>query len=118
MIYRPVNDAGDVLPVMSSTNLLRGASAVAQHTQNRLCLLSGDWWENPAWGNAIIEMLEESRFTEADQRAIASYLSSYIRETAGVLDVRDVQYSVEGRQFHFSCVIETENGMAGIHYNL
>ncbi len=118
MIYRLVDENGDVLPVLSSSDLLRETEAVAAHIKNRLALLVEDWWENPSWGNAIVEMLKESRFTEADQRAIAGYLSSYIRETAEVLDVRDVQYSMEGRQFRFSCVIETDDGSASIQYEL
>ena len=118
MIYRPTDESGDVLPVLSSSDLLRDTGAVAAFVKNRLALLVGDWWENPSWGNAIVEMLKESRLTEADQRAIASYLSSYIRETVGVLDARDMQYSMEGRQFRLSCVIETEDGSASIQYEL
>ena len=38
--------------------------------------------------------------------------------TAGVLDVRDVQYSmVEGR-LCFSCVIESDKGSANIQYEI
>lgn len=118
MIYRPVDENGDVHPVLSASDLLRDTGAVAVLVKNRLALLAGDWWENPSWGNAIVEMLKESRFTEADQRTIAGYLSSYIRETAGVLDVRDVRYSMEGRQFRLSCVIDTEDGSASIQYEL
>ena len=63
-------------------------------------------------------MLKETRYTEADQRTLASYLSSYIRETPGVLDVRDVRFSLEGRQFRYSCTVETEEGTAGLRYEL
>ena len=84
MIHRPVDDAGDILPVLSSSDLLRGTMAVAQLVRERLALLAGDWWENPAWGNEVLEMLQDSRLTEADHQALASYLSSYIRETPGV----------------------------------
>ena len=118
MIYRPEDESGDVLPVLSSSDLLRDIGAEATLIKNRLAFLVGDWWENPSWGNAIVEMLKESRLTEADGRAIASYLSSYIRETAEVLDVRDVRYSIEGRQFFFSCVIETDKGSANIQFDI
>ena len=58
MIIRPVDASGDILPVLSSADLLRGAPAVARLVQDQLELLSGDWWENPAWGNEILRMLD------------------------------------------------------------
>ena len=116
MILRPVDESGDILPVLTSASKLTGTDAVKGLVHDRLDLLSGDWWENPAWGNAILEMLKENRYTEADQQVLASYLSSYIRETKGVLEVRDVKCSLEGRGFSFSCVVETETGSAAIHY--
>ena len=118
MSCRPVDASGDILPVLRSSDLLRGRQAAAELVRDRLRLLSGDWWENPSWGNAIVEMLKESRLTEADGRAIASYLSSYVRETAGVLDVRDVQYSMEEGRLRFSCVIESDKGSANVQYEI
>ncbi len=116
MIIRPVDDSGDILPVLSSADLLRGAQAVALLVQERLELLVGDWWENPARGNEVLQMMQESRLAEADQQALANYLSSYIRQTPGVLDVRDVVSVAEGSQFSFSCTVDTEYGDATIQY--
>ncbi len=118
MILRPVDSSGDILPVLSSAGLLRCASAVARLVRDRLELLAGEWWENPAWGNAVVDMLQESRFTEADQQVLASYLTSYIRGTPDVQDVRDVLVSASGRTFSFSCTVETEDGSANINYEL
>ena len=116
MFIRPVDDSGDILPVLSASDLLTGVRAESELVRNRLRLLTGEWWENPAWGNGILEMLKESRLTEADQQVLANYISGFIRKTPGVLDVREVKVSVEGRQFRYSCEIVTENGMAGISY--
>ena len=118
MNIRPTDESGDILPVFSSANILKGVRAEAELVNDRLNMLSGDWWENPAWGNAALEMLKESRLTEADQRAMAAYITSFIRNTPGIRDVRDVQYSTEGRRFRFSCTIETENGFANIQYEI
>ncbi len=118
MILRPVDEDGNILPVLSSASLLRDALAVARLVKDRLELLSGDWWENLSWGNGIINMLQESRLTEADMQPLVSYLSSYIRETSGVLDVRDAVGSVNGKQFSFSCTVDTEYGEAEIDYSL
>ena len=118
MILRPVDENGDVLPVLVSASLLKGTGAVARLVRDRLELLSGDWWENPAWGNEILEMLKESRLTEADTQALANYITSYIRKTPGVLEVEDVVYSVEGKQFSYSCRVDTEDGSAEIDYSI
>lgn len=118
MILRSVDEDGDILPVLSSADLLRDVLAVARLVKDRLELLAGDWWENLTWGNGIINMLQESRLTEADMQALVSYLSSYIRETTGVMDVRDAVGSLNGKQFSFSCTVDTEYGDAEIDYSL
>ena len=118
MILRPVDPSGDILPVLSSADLLRDTEAVAQLVRYRLALPAGDWWENPAWGNEILERLRESRLTEADRQALSSYLSSYIRETPGVREVGEVTVTLDEKQFRFSCVVQTESGTVGIGYEI
>ena len=116
MICRPLDASGDILPVLSASDLLTGARAEAEGIRNRLQLLTGEWWENPAWGNNILEMLKESRLTEADRQVLANYISGYIRKTPGVLDVREGKVSVEGRRFRYSCEIVTVDGTVAIGY--
>ena len=118
MVIRPVDEDGDILPVLSPVNLLKGVKAETELIRGRLHLLSGDWWENRSWGNMIVELLKETRYTESDQQLLASYLSSYIRETPGVQDVRDMAWSVEGRQFRFTCTVETDSGRTEISYTV
>ena len=118
MIFRPVDADGDILPVLSSGDLLRGASAAGALVRDRLELTAGDWWENPAWGNAVIDMMKESRMTETDSQALTSYITSYIRQTPGVLEVEDVKFSMDGSRSFCSCRIDTEDGSAEIDYSL
>ena len=117
MLLRPVDASGDILPVLSSGDLLRGSEAVAQLVRERLELYAGDWWENSDWGNEVLQMLQETRLTEADGQVLASYLTSYIRETPGVENVSDVTFYVEnGKQFSYKGTVVTEYGYAGIEY--
>ena len=116
MIMRPVDEQGDVLPVLSSGEALKGAEAVAALVRARLELTAGEWWEDPARGNATIDMLRESRFTEADGQALAAYLTGYIRRTPGVREVREAAFSAEGRQFSFSCAVETGDGTTQVAF--
>lgn len=116
MICRPLDASGDILPVLSAFDMLTGARAEVELVRNRLWLIAGDWWENPDWGNGILEMLKESRLTEADQQVLANYISGYIKKTPGVLDVREGKVSVEDRRFRYSCEIVTEDGAAEISF--
>ena len=118
MVIRPVDENGDILPVLSSSVLLSGAPAVARLVEDRLNLYAGDWWENPAWGNRIIEMLRERRLTETDARTLANYLTEYIRKTDGVEYVQEIAYSVNGRQFSYACTVVTAYGSADVRYSL
>ena len=116
MLLRPVDSSGDILPVLSSSAMLSGGPAAAALAESRLNLLSGEWWENRSWGNRILEMMRSSRPAEADTQRISSYLTFYILETSGVLDVRDVSCTVSGRGITYSCRVVTESGSASVTY--
>ena len=118
MVIRPVDENGDVLPVLRPLDLARGAAAEAQLARDRLNMLVRDWWENLGWGNQIIELMKDARLTEADGQALSSYLTGYIRETPGVIDVRDVSFALEGRRFSYSCTAECAEGSFIMHYAL
>ena len=116
MVIRPVDETGDILPVLRVSDLLKGSRATAELIHDRLRLLTGEWWENPGRGNAVLEMLKASRLTEADGQLITGYLSSYIWETPGVHDIRESKVSADGRRLCFSFVAETADGNVDISY--
>ena len=116
MILRPVDSNGDVLPVLSSGDLLRGAEAVAQLVRDRLTLFIGEWWENSSVGFWILERFQYQRITEQNASGLCSEIAGYIRGTPGVLDVVNIQVSVIGRKINMSCTVNTEYGTAGISY--
>ena len=118
MLLRPTDENGDILPVLRYESLLDGAEAVAKLAGYRLELLTGDWWENSTWGCDVLEMMRESRLTEADQETLASYLTTYIRGTPGVQELVDVKYSAEGRTFRYSCTALTPYGEAAVDYSI
>ena len=118
MTIRPVDDTGDILPVLAASDLLSGPPAVTALVRDRLNLLSGEWWENPAWGCEIFEMLRSSRVTEQDVPALISYLVSYIQSTSGVVSVEDVATAVRGRRFSFSCRVVTRDGGGDVVFSL
>lgn len=114
MRMRPVDASGDILPVLSAADMATGAEAVAVLAGDRLRLLSGDWWENPEWGCEILELIRDSRLTEKDAQAVSTYLSAYVRETPGVLDVRDEQWEIVDSRLRWSCTVITSFGNAEV----
>ncbi len=118
MLLRPTDDSGDILPVLSSSVLVSGPEAVARLVRYRLNLLSGEWWENPAWGCGVFDMLRDRRITEQDVSALSSYLCSYISATRGVRSVDDVKTAVSGRRFTLSCRVLTEEGSGKVVYSV
>ena len=101
---------GDWLPVTVPSGCLRDAEAVPLLVRDRLKLFTGEWWEDPAFGNPVPEMLRSRRVTEADLSGIANALASFIPETDGVVSVSEVQISAEGRRISFSCRVLTAFG--------
>ena len=118
MRIRPVDQNGDVLPVLYVLEMVSGAPAVARLAEDRLNLLVGDWWENPAWGNEILRMLQEGRLTEADAQSLSTYLAGYVRNTSGVKEVQDEKWDLDGGRFSWGCTVITEYGTMGVNYQL
>ncbi len=117
MKLRPVDAAGDVLPILSSADMVSGPETVALLVKYRLSLLQGEWWESPNLGFGILDALRFSRLTEADAPALASSITDYIRNTPGVQEVEDVLFSAAGRRFSYECTVRTEEGSAAVDYS-
>ena len=118
MRMRPTDENGDVMPVLHTGEMFSGALAIASLVESRLNLYCGDWWENPAWGNEILKMLQEGRLTNADAQVLSTYLTEYVRETSGVQDVTDIRFFVEGYRFGWKCKVLTEYGKARIDFEV
>ena len=114
---RPCDATGDILPVLSVSELIQGSITVAKHIDYRLKLLSGEWWEYPDQGNQILQLLQSSRLTEADAPALSSYLSSYIAETPGVFSIESAEIAVSGSAFRYSCTALTGDGKVSVSVN-
>ena len=116
MLIRSADSSGDILPVLSSRDLLSGPEAVAQLVKYRLSLLQGEWWETPEAGFPVPGWMRESRVTEADTGMLSSMISAYIRDTDGVQEVEKETSSVSGRRFLYSCEVRTKKGNAAVSY--
>ena len=118
MTIRPAETTGDILPVKDASSMASGAEATALLALYRLRLLTGDWWEEPSLGCDILELLRENRITSQDNALLISYLTSYILETPGVLDLRDIVVETASRHLHFTCTLITDSGKAELSVDL
>ena len=114
---RSVDPSGDVLPVLSSRDMISGPEAVAQLVQYRLSLLQGEWWEYPEDGFFILEEMRSGRITDADAASLASRITAYIRDTDSVQDVENVRVSVSGREISYSCEVRTGEEKADVVFS-
>ena len=87
MLLRPVDASGDILPVLSSSILASGSPVVVQLVRDRLNLLSGEWWEKPAWGFDVLEM---TAMGESDHRM------AYMVEAEDIATSPDPDYAATG----------------------
>ena len=110
MLSRPFDSSGDILPVLSPSDLLSGPEALAAALADHLRLHAGGWWEYEARGNEVFGMIAASRYTERDAEALSSYLVSYIEEFPGVRSVGNIASSFSGRGFKFSATGRAEDG--------
>ena len=114
---RPSDATGDILPILSITDLSQGPSTTAKLIQYRLKLLTGEWWEYPEQGNQILHLLQTTRLTEADAEPLTSYFSSYIADTPGVFSIENAETVIEGRRFRFSCTALTKEGNVSVSFS-
>ena len=110
MLSRPTDSAGDILPVLSSADLLTGPEALAAALSDHLNLHYADWWEYDSRGNEVFDMIAASRYTARDADALSSYLVSYIQEFPGIRSVTDPSASFSGHTFSFSARVIPEEG--------
>ena len=112
MIFRSVDPSGDILPVLSSADLVSGPEGVAAGLWDHLNLFVGDWWEYADRGNEILELMALSRRTEQDAQTLSSCLRTYLQSFPAVRSLSDVHASFAGREFRFSCTVHTGTGEA------
>ena len=113
---RPCDTTGDILPVLSVSELIQGSTTAAKHIDYRLKLLAGEWWEYPEEGNQVLKMLQASRLTEADAPALSSYLSSYIAETPGVFSIENAEITIINSTFRYACTALTSDGKVKVSF--
>ena len=112
MTARPVDASGDILPVLSSDSLLSGAPAVASALSDHLRMFTGDWWEYPARGNPVFDLMAAGPIQEKDLPALSACITSWLLTFPAVRSVSDVTASLSGSILTYSAVVHLTGGTA------
>ena len=107
MTLRPMNPAGDILPVSSASEMCTGPEAVGWLAYLLMKIFRGDWWEDFEEGCEILELLQRNRISSGNLSLLSSAISAYLGKTPGVLDVQDAEITLNGHQATYSCRLIT-----------
>lgn len=116
MRCRPVDEYGDWYPIGSKDEMITGPVAVALAVDARIGLPRGEWWEDEEFGFQLPEMLVNT-VKVTDVPMVASYISTYVKATPGVISVSDAQFDSSDLRMSYSCTIHTREGSANVEVN-
>jgi hypothetical protein len=121
MKYRRLDSAHDYCFGRSQSDYLSDSvgspDAIAQAIQTYLLLFLGEWWENIKDGLPMWQKILGSRTKKA---VIDKIITSRIRQlrtpegTKAVTKVSNVRSTMDGRDYQFSCVVDTIFGKLAI----
>ena len=110
MTARPVDASGDILPVPSPASLISEAPAAASALSDHLRLFTADWWEYPARGNPVFDLMASGPIQEKDLPALSACITSYILTFPAVRSVADVTASLSGSVLTYTAVANLSAG--------
>lgn len=105
--YRKLDENGDYM-FGKSNEFLTGLEAMTQAIQTRLKVIKGEWWEGD--NTALPFMSEIIGNVRTDKSQLDLMVIQRITDTIGVISVSDVQSSLVGRIYRFSCKVKTVYG--------
>lgn len=110
MIYRALDENGDMTFGKGPANLKKDADAVRQAVITRLKLLQGEWWENYEDGLPLFQKILAKRDITEAKRLIRERIAG----TEGVLSVNSFNASFENRKLEITGSITTIFGNIAI----
>lgn len=116
MLYRTVDENGDMMPIRKKSELSSGADAVALAVDARLAMLYGEWWEDRSLGFKVPRFLALTVRTHK-ANMLARYIGKYISATKGVTGLIGTQFYVSpnpGHEMEFSTTILTKEGTTSV----
>lgn len=114
LIYRKLDDKGDMLLGIGDLAFVKNLDAITQAIYTRLRLLRGEWWERRGEGLPLWQEILGQPRTETQRNMVDLLVIERINDTRGVTAVRDVDSFYTGRNYTFTCRVETIYGEANV----
>lgn len=105
--YRRLDENGDYT-FGKPNEFLTGLEALTQAIQTRLKVIKGEWWEGDY--TALPFMSEIVGKVRNDKSRLDLMVIRRITDTVGVISVSEVQSTLSGRRYTFSCKVKTVYG--------
>ncbi len=110
MMIRPVDEQGDILPVLFRSDLMSGIEAVGRLAEAAMQLQQGEWWEDTLIGSPVLAILQDDTFGEEKAQELEREIPRYLRELPGVTSVEEVTVIREGSRLIFRCRLLADSG--------
>jgi hypothetical protein len=110
MIYRSLDNDGDMVIGKGGAGFKTGSEAVAQAVKTRLRLLRGEWWADLTEGLPLFQRILGRRDLEEARRAVKERIAS----TPGVIAVSSLEVTMDGRRLEIKGTVTTEYGTTTI----
>ena len=109
MLFRPVDENGDMMPVLTSSQMLTGGEAVRMAAEARVALVEGEWWEDPELGFRMYSMLIDSA-RAGDAQMLENYITAYLAQTQGCTGVINTSVELKNRGIYYNCTLLADDG--------
>lgn len=110
LVYRRMDENGDMVFGQSNTGHLSKLEAMAQVLKTRLAAVEGEWWEGDDGALPYFTQILGARGTDENRQMFDLMVIERIMDTIGVISVEDVESSIEGRKYRFKCKVNTVYG--------
>ncbi len=117
MITRPVDENGDMIPVIKQSEMLTDAAAVAKVVKSRIQFAYGQWWEDESQGFRVPQFLKNG-VRRRDVEMLTRYITAYVMQTEGVGAVTNVQMEITDRTASYSCCVIVGETSENVEVNL
>jgi hypothetical protein len=114
LIYRKLDENGDMVFGFNSADFYSGVDAVGQAVYTGLRLLQGEWWEDTSAGFPLLQSVIGQPGSVNHQNAVDMLVQEQILSTQGVQSINNYSSVYVHRQYVFNADIQTIYGAVGL----
>ena len=110
LIYRKLDENGDMVWGQGKQNFLSGLDAMAQVIKTRLGAIQGEWWEGDPTALPYYTEMVTAYATDETRSMLDLMIIERLMDTRGVLSVTNVWSAIVNRRYTFKADVNTVYG--------